>query len=81
MALPVKDTMELVEQAMDVVKSRYLLCILSFSENSSVRKGCCTSHRCWSRWLYLAENIFKFIPHGNHWRKHGSWDNWRRACL
>ena len=28
MALPVKDTMELVGQAMDVVKSRYLLCIL-----------------------------------------------------
>ena len=28
MALPVKDTMELVQQAMDVVKSRYLLCIL-----------------------------------------------------
>jgi DNA-directed RNA polymerase subunit K/omega len=30
MALPVKDTMELVQQAMDVVKSRYLLCILRY---------------------------------------------------
>jgi len=39
MALPVKDTMELVEQAMDVVKSRYLLCILISQRIHQLEKG------------------------------------------
>ena len=39
MALPVKDTMELVQQAMDVVKSRYLLCILIAQRIHQLEKG------------------------------------------
>ena len=39
MALPVKDTMELVQQAMDVVKSRYLLCILISQRIHQLEKG------------------------------------------
>ena len=39
MALPVKDTMELVEQAMGVVKSRYLLCILISQRIHQLEKG------------------------------------------
>ena len=39
MALPVKDTMELVEQAMGVVKSRYLLCILISQRIHQLEEG------------------------------------------
>ena len=39
MALQVKDTMELVQQAMDVVKSRYLLCILISQRIHQLEKG------------------------------------------
>ena len=39
MALPVKDTMELVQQAMDVVKSRYLLCILISQRIHQLEEG------------------------------------------
>ena len=39
MALSVKDTMELVQQAMDVVKSRYLLCILISQRIHQLEKG------------------------------------------
>ena len=39
MALPAKDTMKLVEQAMDVVKSRYLLCILISQRIHQLEKG------------------------------------------
>ena len=39
MALPVKDTMELVQQAMNVVKSRYLLCILISQRIHQLEKG------------------------------------------
>ena len=39
MALPIKDTMELVQQAMDVVKSRYLLCILISQRIHQLEKG------------------------------------------
>ena len=39
MGLPVKDTMELVEQAMAVVKSRYLLCILISQRIHQLEKG------------------------------------------
>ena len=39
MAVPVKDTMELVQQAMDVVKSRYLLCILISQRIHQLEKG------------------------------------------
>jgi len=39
MALPTKDTMELVQRAMDVVKSRYLLCILIAQRIHQLEKG------------------------------------------
>ncbi|HIE43149.1 MAG TPA: DNA-directed RNA polymerase subunit omega [Nitrospinaceae bacterium] len=39
MALPVKDTLELVQQAMEVVKSRYLLCILISQRIHQLEKG------------------------------------------
>jgi DNA-directed RNA polymerase subunit K/omega len=39
MALPAKDTMELVEKAMDVVKSRFLLCILISQRIHQLEKG------------------------------------------
>ena len=39
MAFPVKDTMELVQQAMDVVKSRYLLCILISQRIHQLEEG------------------------------------------
>ena len=39
MALPVKDTLELVQQAMKVVKSRYLLCILISQRIHQLEKG------------------------------------------
>ncbi len=39
MGLPAKNTMELVEQAMDVVKSRYLLCILISQRIHQLEKG------------------------------------------
>ena len=39
MALPVKDTMDLVQQAMEVVKSRYLLCILIAQRIHQLEKG------------------------------------------
>ena len=39
MAVPVKDTMELVQQAMEVVKSRYLLCILISQRIHQLEKG------------------------------------------
>ena len=39
MTLPVKDTLELVQQAMKVVKSRYLLCILISQRIHQLEKG------------------------------------------
>ena len=39
MALPVKGTMELMEQAMGVVKSRFLLCILISQRIHQLEKG------------------------------------------
>ena len=39
MGLPAKNTMELVELAMDVVKSRYLLCILISQRIHQLEKG------------------------------------------
>jgi len=39
MALPIKDTMELVQQAMHLVKSRYLLCILISQRIHQLEKG------------------------------------------
>jgi DNA-directed RNA polymerase subunit K/omega len=39
MALPVKDTLELVQEAMKVVKSRYLLCILISQRIHQLEKG------------------------------------------
>jgi DNA-directed RNA polymerase subunit K/omega len=39
MTLPVKDTLELVRQAMKVVKSRYLLCILISQRIHQLEKG------------------------------------------
>jgi DNA-directed RNA polymerase subunit K/omega len=39
MALPVKNTLELVQQAMKVVKSRYLLCILISQRIHQLEKG------------------------------------------
>jgi DNA-directed RNA polymerase subunit K/omega len=39
MALPVKDTLDLVQQAMEVVKSRYLLCILTSQRIHQLEKG------------------------------------------
>ena len=39
MALPIKDTMELVQRAMEVVKSRYLLCILISQRIHQLEKG------------------------------------------
>jgi DNA-directed RNA polymerase subunit K/omega len=39
MTLPAKDTLELVQQAMKVVKSRYLLCILISQRIHQLEKG------------------------------------------
>ena len=39
MTLQVKDTLELVQQAMKVVKSRYLLCILISQRIHQLEKG------------------------------------------
>ena len=39
MAVPVRDTTELLQQAMDVVKSRYLLCILISQRIHQLEKG------------------------------------------
>ena len=39
MAVPVKDTMDLVQQAMEVVKSRFLLCILFSQRIHQVEQG------------------------------------------
>jgi DNA-directed RNA polymerase subunit K/omega len=39
MALPIKNTLELVQQAMKVVKSRYLLCILISQRIHQLEKG------------------------------------------
>ena len=39
MTLPVKDTLELMRQAMKVVKSRYLLCILISQRIHQLEKG------------------------------------------
>ena len=39
MPLPIQDTLELLKKAMDVVKSRYLLCILISQRIHQLEKG------------------------------------------
>ena len=39
MPLPIEDTLELLKKAMDVVKSRYLLCILVSQRIHQLEKG------------------------------------------
>ena len=39
MPLPIQDTLELLRKAMDVVKSRYLLCILISQRVHQLEKG------------------------------------------
>ena len=39
MPLPIEDTLELLRKAMDVVKSRYLLCILISQRIHQLEKG------------------------------------------
>ena len=39
MSLPIQDTLELLKKAMDVVKSRYLLCILISQRIHQLEKG------------------------------------------
>ena len=39
MPLPIQDTLELLRKAMDVVKSRYLLCILISQRIHQLEKG------------------------------------------